>query len=130
MALTLEKFYQEIGGAALDSAADLSGRLLVYAEIEEDVVSADMFYIESSGKVRFRFCADALRDILYDFWQFWREQVGNKEWRTLCYVIDEGRFAIDIQYDDQLNGEEGLSERRPRVIEKYFNGITVDYSRP
>ena len=131
MTSNIEQFYQDIGQAALAEAEDLAGKLVVYAEIEEDSVSADLLYVESAGKVRFRFCSGDLRDLLYAFWEAWRGVAGNEEWRTLAYVInDDGRFAMDIQYPDQLDEDEGLPERRPRVIAEHFDGMTVDYSRP
>ena len=52
---TIEKLYQEIGQEALQAANDLSGKLLIYAEVSDGVISADMFYINNpSGSVRFR----------------------------------------------------------------------------
>ena len=39
----IEKLYQEIGLEALEAANDLSGKLLIYAEVLDGVISADMF---------------------------------------------------------------------------------------
>jgi hypothetical protein len=48
----LEKLYQEIGQEALQAANDLSGKLLIYAEVSDGVISADMFYVNNpSGSV-------------------------------------------------------------------------------
>jgi hypothetical protein len=130
MSLTIEQFYQEIGQAARALAEGLAGRLLVYAEIEDGVISADLFYATQSGVVRFRFCPKALQTLLYTFWEQWKAQPGNREWRAMSYVIDGGKFSIDLTYPDQIDPGEDVSDRRPSVVRKYFGDMKVDYSKP
>jgi hypothetical protein len=50
---TIEQLYEEIGKAAIAHAEALSGKLLVYAEVEDGVPSADIFYVNEAGVVRF-----------------------------------------------------------------------------
>ena len=48
--------YPEIGQVALGLAEGLAGKLLVYAEVEDGAISADVFYLNKAGVVRFRCC--------------------------------------------------------------------------
>src|SRR5215467_7154153 len=130
MNLTIEQLYQEIGQAALAIADDLAGRLLVYAEVEDGVVSADLFYVDTAGVVRFRICPWEMQELVYLLWQRWQEHPGNPEWRVMCYIIDGGKFRIQLTYPDQVNKDEDLSDRQPLAIKKYFGDMKVDYSNP
>jgi hypothetical protein len=127
---SIEQMYPEIGQAALDLADGLAGKLLVYAEVEDGVISADVFYLNQSGIVRFRFSPRPMQELIYSFWEQWKEQPGNREWRTMSYVIDAGKFKIDLSYPDEINPDEDISERRPSVVKKYFGDLKVDYSKP
>lgn len=127
---TFEELYLEIGRSALSSADDLRGKLLVYSEFEDGVVSADVFYEDASGNVRFRFGQDSLQECVYSFWTQWKEHSNNSEWHVMCYAISGVTFDIDLIYPDQISGDEDLSDRRPRAIKKYFGDARIDYSRP
>lgn len=127
----IEHLYQSIGREALNTAPALGGRLLVYSEVESGVASADIFYVEEGCDViRFRFAPLALQEQVYSLWTEWMKHPGNREWRALSYVIDDGKFTIDLTYADQLVSGEALSDRRPQAIRKYFGGAKVDYSVP
>jgi hypothetical protein len=131
MSVTIEQLYQDIGREAIAFAEGLSGRLLIYAEVEDGALSADLFYVNSSvGSVRFRFCSKQIQKLILDLWRVWQEYPGNREWRVMCYLIDGGRFSIDLSYSDQINEDEDVSDRRPAAIEKYFGDAKVDYSSP
>jgi len=128
---TIERLYQEIGLEALEAANDLSGKLLIYAEVLDGVISADMFYVNHpSGSVRFRFCPRPVRKSIMQLWQEWQKLQGNKEWRVLCYVIDNGNFNIDLLYPDQVKNDEDVSDRRSLAAIKYFGNSKVNYSKP
>jgi hypothetical protein len=122
--------YQEIGQATLSLAEGRTEKLLVYSEVEDGVISADVFYVSQADVVRFRFSPSSVKDLIYSFWERWKEQPGNHEWRTMSYVVDGGRFSIDLTYPDQINPNEDITVRRPQVIKKHFGDRTVDYSNP
>lgn len=130
MSSTIEQMYPEIGQAALGLAEGLAGKLLVYTEVEDGVISADVFYVNQAGVVRFRFSPKPMQELIYSFWERWKEQPGNREWRAMSYVIDGGKFKIDLSYPDEINPDEDLSERRPTVVKKHFGDMKVDYSKP
>ena len=121
---------QKIGRLALEMAEHAAERLLVYAEVEDEVISADLFYTTSvSEGVRFRFASTALREEIYSFWDAWRKD-GKPEWRTMAYVMVGGKFSIDFLYEDQMKADEELHDRRPKVVREHFGDMKVDYSRP
>ena len=129
--VSIDNFYQAIAEEALASAQNIDGRLLVYSEIEDGVVSADLFYVQSSdSKIRFRFGSSQIKDLIVSFWEAWRGTPGNREWRVMTFVIEGGAFNIDFNYPDQIDEDEDLSDRRPRVIKRYFGDSLVDYSNP
>jgi hypothetical protein len=130
MNLSLEQLNQEIGNAALAVAQDIKGKLVIYAEVENGVVSADIFYVNYEGIVRFLFCPKPTKMLIYSFWDQWKKHPGKCEWRVMCYVIDEGRFKVNLIYPDKLNKNERVSDRRPLAVKKYFGDMKVDYSRP
>jgi hypothetical protein len=101
MSLTIDQFYQEIGQQARAAADGLAGRLLVYAEVEDAVISADLFYATEAGVVRHRFTPKKVQNLIYAFLEQWKTQPGRCEWWTLCYVVDDGKFSIDLAYPDQ-----------------------------
>lgn len=130
MSANIEDLYQEIGTAALDVAEDRSGKLIIYAEVEDGVISADIFYINIDGIVRYRFSSKLLQDLIYSFWRKWSAVLGNAEWRAMTYVIDGENFSVDLTYPDQIDPEVDLAERRPVVVKEHFGNLKIDYSRP
>lgn len=127
----IEDLYQSIGRDALNVASALGGRLLIYSEVDSGVASADIFYVEEgSDAIRFRFAPPSLQEQVYSLWTEWRKHPENREWRAMSYVIDAGKFTIDLTYPDQLVSGEALSDRRPQVVHKYFGDKKVNYSMP
>ena len=127
----IEQLLQKIGQEGLPLASDLAGKLLIYAEVEPGVISADMFWVSSpSAPLRFRFCSDTLRDLILSLWTEWQKHPPNREWRTMSYVIENGRFKTDFVYPDQIDAAESEIHRRPRVLRQHFGDAKVDYSRP
>jgi hypothetical protein len=126
----IEQMYQEIGQAALSVAEGVAGKVLVYAEVEDGAISCDEFYVDGAGTVQFRLCPKPMKELIYSFWEKWKEQPGNREWRATSYVIEGGKFGIDLKYPDQINPNQSFSERRPLVVKERFGDMKVDYSKP
>jgi hypothetical protein len=79
---SVEELFQEIGREAVAIAGDdLAGRLLVYAEVEDRVISADLRYKNREGDVRLVLGPRPLKELVYELWQRWKGQPGNEEWR-------------------------------------------------
>lgn len=112
----------------VDHEAD---KTLVYAEVEEGVISVALFFsAPGNSEVAFRFSSEELNKSIYELWHQWRGNLGNKEWRAMEYVIERENFNIDLTYPEKFKSNEEKLKRRQRVIEKHFNGMTVNYSAP
>lgn len=126
-------FIQAIGAAALDQAgSEADGRVLVYAEVEDGALSADLFVEHVSvASVRYLFAGPDLEQAILDFWEQSKADPQAGEWRTLAYLIrPDGRFTMDLKYPDQVDPDEDVSDRRPPVLKAHFGDAKIDYSRP
>jgi hypothetical protein len=129
--MSIEELYQAIGHLALANAPDLNGKLLAYAEVQEGTIESGMFYERGADRaVTFRYCTDELEDRLYELWERWQEIPGNAPWFGLAYLVQDGKLQIDLSYPEQMNANEGLLDRRPRLVKKYFGEAKVDFSMP
>ena len=123
--------YQQIGAEILSSLGDNMHKVLLYSEVEDGVISADLFFQPSSNhSVSFRFAPDSIKSLIYTFWSSGEESVQPNSWRILQYIVENGKFAVDLSYPDQLDHSEDLSDRRPRALANHFPGAKVDYSKP
>ena len=132
MSAIIGQLFQDIGQVALDEAEELAGKLLVYAEVEDGVISPSLFFVNKNGVLRFKFCSESMKYLIYSLWERWQEQEppNNCEWRVMCYVIEGGKFEVAFTYPDQLNEDEDDFDRSEQAIKYYFNDLKVDYSRP
>ncbi|MEO8745067.1 MAG: hypothetical protein ABI334_09575 [Candidatus Dormiibacterota bacterium] len=132
LGMSIEDVYQEIGHQARDIAGDdLGGRLLVYAEVEHGVVSADLAYKTRNGDVNLEVGPGPLVDLVYELWKRWKAQPGNKEWRLMSYVVDDdGKLTIDLTYPEDVDKDEDEMVRRQRTIENYFGKVKLSYTNP
>ncbi|HSV71054.1 MAG TPA: hypothetical protein VLI72_13165 [Methylibium sp.] len=129
--MSIEELYQAIGHLALENAPDLRGKLLAYAEVQEGVIESGMFYERGADRtVTFRYCTDELEDRLYELWERWQAIPGNAPWFGLAYLVQDGKLQIDLSYPEQVNASEGLLDRRPQVVKRYFGEAKVDFSMP
>jgi hypothetical protein len=65
---------------------------------QDGVISCDEFYIAQAAVVGFRFC---------------QKQPGHRECRAMSFMIDGGRFGVDLKYPDQIDPNQSFSARRP-----------------
>ncbi len=134
-ATSVEDLFQEIGREAMAAAGDdLAGRLLVYAEVEDRVISTNLLYKNRDGDVRLVPGPRPLDDLVYELWQRWKAQPGNEEWRVMSYIVDmngkEAKMTIDLTYPDGVDVEEGVHDRRPRAVHKYFGDVKLVFDDP
>jgi hypothetical protein len=128
MSIPADDPMQMIGRAALEAAHDADGKVLLYAEVLDGVVSADIFSRRDGEKVRFRFAPSSLKSAIYEFWE--AEVDSAKRWSTMSVIIDSGRFYTSFEYSESLVPGEELHDRRPRVVRAHFGDASVDYSSP
>lgn len=123
--------YQRIGQAALSVSGERVSKLLIYSEVEDGVVSADIFYqLPGRSTADFRFAPPAMRELIYEYWEAGDQEVAPRSWAALKFVVEGGRFSASLVYPGQLDPDEDLAERRPRAVAEYFPGVAIDYSAP
>ena len=113
--------YQEIGAAFVRVLPSHFQKALLYAEVEDGVVGQSAFYQAPNGSVTFVAETRGLVEQIYSFWEDMKAEAP--EWRSMAFVIENGRFNVDLVYPDQLPADEEDWERRPRIVRQYF-GIT------
>jgi hypothetical protein len=126
----VEELLQEVGREAVAIAGDdLAGRLLVYAEVEDGVISADLLYRTRKGDVRLVLSPRPLKETVYELWQRWKAQPGNEEWRVMSYLVDkDGKLTIDLTYPEDVDVED--DEGRERAVKKYFGDVKLVFDDP
>jgi hypothetical protein len=126
----VEDLLQEVGREAVAIAGDdLAGRLLVYAEVEDRVISADLLFKTRKGDVRLVLGPRPLKERVYELWQRWKAQPGNEEWRVMSYLVDkDGKLTIDLTYPEDADDED--DEGRERAVKKYFGDVKVVFDDP
>lgn len=131
---TLEPYHQEIGRLALEAADESATKLLVYAEMDADGLTADLFFDdpEAPDDIRYRLCPPMLESIIEAHWDAARQLDPKGEWATMSYVIEDGGFRVTLQYPEEIDEheDEDISDRRPAAVAAVFGPGLVDYSRP
>ncbi|MCB1326994.1 MAG: hypothetical protein KDK35_17285 [Leptospiraceae bacterium] len=131
MTEAIENLYEKIGECALNDAENLGGRLLVYCEIEEGSISADLVYEEAGAvPLRLRFCSKEMRELLFTLWAA-SDRAGPEAWTVFAMLIEaDASFEARLLYANQIDLNEEPLERRTRVIRECFGDVGIDYSRP
>ena len=126
----LQDLIQDIGALALEVVGEAGGKILIFAQAEDGVVSSDLFFVVDEGDVRFQVCPPTLEMLIQLLWEEWAQAPGNRPWQELSYGIADGGYTLDMAYPDEIEEDEDFSERRPRAIAKFFGDVLVDYSNP
>ncbi len=103
-------------------------KILLYCEVQDGFSSVSTFCLNKDGHLRFFMPTDYFDDMIYEFWDNWRKQPENREWRAMEFVIENGKFSVDFTYPDQLDDTDAVSSRRPEIERKHFGDVEVDYS--
>ncbi|MGN6482741.1 hypothetical protein [Luteibacter sp.] len=128
---SVEQYYQEIGGAALDLAKNASGRIALMAHADDGVIAASLFYIEEGNlQVRCIFPPSSVRRNILDFWEEWGRQERRPAWSMMCFIIDDEDFTIDFLYADEFEDGYPSLDDEARLLRHYFGSDDVDRSNP
>jgi hypothetical protein len=134
----MEQLYQDLGHELQSISGDaIEGKILLYAEVEDDVVSVSVYGKKrSSDAVLMRLGSPELEELVYRFWQRWVEEPGNKAWVVMSYLMDGDRFTIDLTYPEQIpqrpdrHPDDFLipEDYREDEVNKYFGDARIDWS--
>lgn len=127
----LDLYYQEIGQLALTVASETANKIMVYAEIEDGLVSSDIFYSEPGAEtVEFRLSPPVLEEVIQALWDVTRQDDPEKAWQMMTYVIENESFKVELKTIEQLDEHADLAELRPAAVAEHFGDRIVDYSNP
>jgi hypothetical protein len=134
----MSDYYQRMGQEAVESAGGNLRKLLLHADVEDGVISADIFFqkksivsfLQKKSSVRFRFTSEKLQDLIYEFWERGDTNVAPRSWRVMQFTVLDDKFTVDFIYPDQIDLTEAASDRRARIVARHFPDCEVDYSKP
>lgn len=116
---------QQIAAVARSEVGSALGKLLLYAEVEGGVVSADLFHQpHPANSVKFRFASKHLLELVYRFWITGAPNISSRTWRCASLVLEGASFTLDLAYPNQVSADEDLSDRRPRAVAAHFPGCS------
>lgn len=125
-------FFQLVGETAiyLSRGEYHGGKLILYYEVQDGFIESSMFFRSEHGRILYKRSSKDLKNLIYRFWEDWQRVPGNREWRCMTYVIEDGKFTVDFKYPDEIDDARPSSARRPGVISDHFGDVEVDYSNP
>src|SRR5262245_7503445 len=124
----IERLYQRIGSGLADLWGGQSGRMLLYAEVDDASMSTASFRQVSDSVVALRFPSHELERDVQCLWREWKGVMGNAQWRGLTYLIEGGEFHIGLLNPESFRADEFPHDRQPRIVEQFFGPVTVDDS--
>lgn len=136
MTQDFDPYFQEIGRLALEAAAEDAGKLLVYAELADGELDADIFFQDpDSDLIQYRLAPPMLAAVIEAFHAAWSAADPERTWRAMAFVIEDEGFRLDLTYGSEIEAledeaEDDISHRRPAKVREVFGEAMVDYSRP
>ncbi len=131
MTTELEPYYQEMGRLALEVASDDMEVLMIYAEIDAEGLSADLYYrADDPDVIHYRLVPPVLEAVIDAYWDAARQLDPKGEWQAMTYVIEEGAFRVVLRYPDEIDEYEDIAERRPAAVRAVLGEGVIDYSAP
>jgi hypothetical protein len=126
----IERLYQSIGAELLSVPREPVDGIALYAEGEDGVMSADVFYLVSGGKkLIYRFGGDDLTDLLFELWEKWAAIPGQEPWRALLYTVKNQKFDIKLTYIGDFDANQAEAQRRLSAVQAVLGDYPPDYSR-
>jgi hypothetical protein len=127
---SIEHFYQDIGRELISIvSAELEGKVLLYAEMQDGMGSVSIFGIRiGTTDLHMLFASNELEDLIFSFWQEWKSQPDNQEWRVMCYTIENSKFHADFIYPEQIPDSEDEvvpDDYREFQVRKHFGDVTI-----
>ncbi len=122
----LNSLVNEIG-EYIDGNVNVESSVLIYAEFEDGFVTSNIFLSSLAGVVCQK-CSEQLVNILHSHWEKSCSVDGNESWFSIAFFWSDNKFSIDVKYPNEVDLDEFITDRRPRVIKKFYNNIPITYS--
>jgi hypothetical protein len=121
---------QRIGIALREQCPPEAKRHLLYAEVEDGVIASAVFFQMDGEIAHFRYPSAKLEDLVYEFWETGNESIPARSWRAIEYSLIGVKFDISLAYAEQFIPHEGQHDRRPRVLQRHFPGLALNFDNP
>ncbi len=118
-----QRLLDEIGRLLAEETGQSLASILLYAQLDVNVVGTDIF-MDGSDRVEYSWSGDRLTYPLLDLWE---EEEPAKRWTEMEYVLCNGKFAVTFVYPGQFDPEENFFERRKRVVARHFGDKPIVY---
>ena len=116
-----------IGHAALAVAGDPDARILLYAEVEEDLDHMILRYaLPGAGKLRCALAFGEVADAVRDVWEHSREAGPRYRWRAMLFLAQGRKFRVELLYDADVDPELSMYDKEDRLLAEYFPGMEVE----
>lgn len=128
--MNIEKLKHAIVDAALGQAPDLNGKLLVYAEVHDDVMEHGLFYERGAAReVMFKDGVDDLRYLLQELRDQWQAVRGNKPWSAFACLVEGADVQFDLSSHAPATGlQQRPLDRHMRVFERGFGDTEFGFA--
>ena len=122
----LEEAMNGIGVAALSAAGDPDARVLLYAEVREDMEQMLLRYMPpGEDKLRCALEFDEAADAVRDAWEISRSAGPRLEWRAILYQVEGGKMRVELLYDEDVDEDLTFYEKELELLERHFPGVDV-----
>lgn len=121
-----ERLLNEIGQLLADATGHPLAGVLLYAQVEDNMVGPATF-IERGNHVEYSRTGDSLTYPLLDLWE---EEEPGKRWAEMEYLLRNGKFTVTFAYPDEINSDEDFDvhfARRDRIVKRHFGDKPIIY---
>ena len=130
--MDLAKHLTSIGQLMVDllKPSDRDDLVMLYADVEEGTIAADLVFLDVSGVVHVVTSPGVLDDRIFEFWEAFRlddSPQRNPKWRAMTLVIRDQKFELSFQYPIDADSEYG--GRRQFALQTVFGVGAVSYAR-
>ena len=116
-----------IGVAALAVAGDPDARILLYAEVEEDLDHMILRYaLPGAEKLRCALEFGEVADAVRDAWEQSRRAPFRHQWRAMVYLVKDRRMRVELLYDGEVDPVVSMYDKEDRLLQEHFPGMEVE----
>jgi hypothetical protein len=124
MGTVMEALVQRIASEAMDVLGPRGRKFLLYAEVEDGVVEASLYYEKRPGALGSEFASEELADLAYELWEKWDAGSGRR-FRAVEMFVNGSDFKLEVTYPESFNDDAGQGRDRA-VVEKYFGNVVIE----
>ena len=121
-----ERLLNEIGRLLADATGHPLAVVLLYAQVEDNMVGPAIF-IERGSYVEYSWTGNNLTYPLLDLWE---EEEPGKRWAEIEYLLRNGKFTVTFTYPDEVDPDEDINAftaRRESIVKRHLGDKPIVY---